>query len=244
MNEFENKVVIITGGTRGIGKELVVRFSEQGANVIFSYLKNKTLANKIKREFKKVLPIQADVRVYQDCKKVIEKALKKFKKIDVLINNAGVRRDKSLLMMELKDWKEVLDTNLSGVFNMCKASIVSFMKQKAGCIINISSVSGMMGLIGQTNYSASKAGIIGFSKALAKELAPYNVRVNVVAPGFIETDMTKDLRENIKKEMVNLISMKRFGAPYEVAEVCLFLASNKASYITGEVIKVDGGLCI
>ncbi len=244
MQEFKNKVVIITGGTRGIGKELVIKFSQQGADVIFTYLKNKSLANKMKKEFKNVLPIQADVKKYEDCKKVVEKVLKKFKKIDILVNNAGIRRDKSLLMMDLEDWREVLDTNLNGVFNMCKASIVWFMKQKFGCIINISSVSGIMGLVGQTNYSASKAGIIGFSKALAKELASYNIRVNVVAPGFIETDMTKDLREEFKKEMVKLIPMKRFGTPSEVAELCLFLASNKASYITGEIIKVDGGLCI
>jgi len=147
-------------------------------------------------------------------------------------------------MMLPEEWKEVIDTNLNGTFNMTKAAIITFLKQKKGCIINMSSVSGLVGLVGQTNYSASKAGIIGFSKALAKEVAAYGIRVNVVCPGFIETDMVSSLRDDIKKEVLKTIPLKRLGTAEEVASVCAFLASNKAGYITGEVIKIDGGLAI
>ncbi len=248
MKEFKGKVVVITGGSRGIGEACVRRFYEEGARVVFTYNRSKSLAYKLKRELKpkrgQVLALQADVRNLQDCKDIIQEALRKFKRIDVLVNNAGIKKDKSLMMMDPQDWKEVLQTNLFGVFNMCKASVYTFIRQKQGCIINMSSVSGLIGLVGQTNYSASKAGIIGFSKALAKELAPYNVRVNVIAPGFIDTDMSKNILPRFREEMLRLIPAKKFGKPQEVAEAVLFLASTKASYITGEVLKIDGGLAI
>jgi 3-oxoacyl-[acyl-carrier protein] reductase len=184
------------------------------------------------------------VRDYNHCRKLIEKTLEHFKQLDILINNAGITKDKALLMMTLDDWKDVIETNLGGVFNITRASITTLLKQKKGCIINVSSVSGLVGLPRQTNYSASKAGIIGFSKALAKEVAAYNIRVNVVCPGFINTDMLGSLREDFKKEIINSIPVKRFGEAEEVAHLCVFLASDKAKYITGEAIKIDGGLAI
>ena len=248
MAEFEDKVVVITGGSRGIGAECVRRFFQQGAKVVFTYNRSKSLAYKLKKELNskkgQILCLKLDVRNFQDCRETIQKIVKKFKRIDVLVNNAGIKQDKSLVMMDYQDWQNVLETNLGGVFNMCRASVYTFIKQRQGCIINISSVSGLIGLVGQTNYSASKAGIIGFSKALAKELAPYNIRVNVVAPGFIDTDMSKDILPKFKEEMLKLIPMKRFGKAEEIAEMVLFLASSRASYITGEIIKIDGGLAI
>ena len=169
---------------------------------------------------------------------------RKFKKIDILVNNAGKTLDKALVMMANEEWKEVIDTNLGGTYNMTRALITTFMKQKSGCIINMSSVSGLTGLPKQTNYSASKAGIIGFTKALAKEVAGYNIRVNAVCPGYISTDMVSALSDEIRKNIVNTIPVKRMGEPEEVAELCLFLASDSSSYITGEAIKIDGGLAI
>jgi 3-oxoacyl-[acyl-carrier protein] reductase len=190
------------------------------------------------------LAVQADVRDYEQCRKVVEAAITDFKEIDILVNNAGVAKDKSLFMMLAEEWKDVIDTNLGGTFNMTKAAIITFLKQKKGCIINMSSVSGIVGLAGQTNYSASKAGIIGFSKALAKEVAAYNIRVNVICPGFIETDMVSSMRDEVKKEILKTIPLKRLGTAQEVADACVFLSSDKAAYITGETIKIDGGLAI
>lgn len=248
MYDFKGKVVIITGGSRGIGRACCLAFARSGANVVFTYHKNKIEADKLKKELKNLSPdclsLRIDVRKYQECRKVIEEALKKFKKIDILINNAGIIKDKALVMMALEDWQEVIDTNLGGTFNMTRAAITTFLKQKKGVIINMSSVSGLAGISRQTNYSASKAGIIGFSKALAKEVAPYNIRVNVICPGYINTDMLNLLREEIKKEIIKSIPVKRLGRPEEVADFCVFLATDKAGYITGEVVKIDGGLAM
>lgn len=248
MKEFKNKIVIISGGSRGIGRACVKGFYKEGARVIFTYNKNKSLAEELIREIKEknreLIAEKLDVGDLEECKNLIAKVLRKFRRIDILINNAGITKNKSLMMMQENEWREVLKINLDGLFNMTKASVVTFMKQRSGCIINISSVSGLIGLPGQSNYSASKAGIIGFSKALSKELAPYNIRVNVVAPGFIDTDMTKDILPRFREEMLKLIPLRRFGNPQEVAEAVLFLASSRASYITGEVIKIDGGLAI
>ena len=246
--EIKDKVVIITGGARGIGRACVEVFSSLGAKVVFTYKRSKKEANRLKREIKEkngsCLCIQADVKDYQMCREVVEKTLKKFKKIDVLINNAGIIKDRALVMMNHEDWGEVIETNLGGTFNMTRATITTFLKQKKGCIINISSVSGLTGIARQTNYSASKAGIIGFSKALAKEVASYNIRVNVICPGFIDTDMLRGLKEEMKKNIIESIPLKRLGKPQEVAWLCVFLASDKANYITGEVLKIDGGLYI
>ncbi|MFA5272054.1 MAG: 3-oxoacyl-[acyl-carrier-protein] reductase [Candidatus Omnitrophota bacterium] len=248
MSDLRGKTVIITGGSRGIGKACCLEFARQGSNVVFTFNKSQKEAESLSSEIKKFgvdcLYLQTDIRDYDQCCLVVEKSIERFKEIDILVNNAGVKKDKALFMMLPEEWKEVIDTNLNGTFNMTKAAIITFLKQKKGSIINMSSVSGLVGLIGQTNYSASKAGIIGFSKALAKEVAAYNIRVNVVCPGFIETDMVSSIREDIKKEVLKMIPLKRIGTPEEVASICTFLASGKAGYITGEVIKVDGGLAI
>lgn len=248
MKEFKEKTVIITGGSRGIGRATCLAFAKSGANIVFTYNKSKVEAEKLVNELKDLkvacLSLQLDTRDYNQCRIVIQDTLKKFKKIDILVNNAGIARDKALVMMLPEDWKDVIETNLGGVFNMTRAAITTFLKQKEGCIINMSSVSGLVGLARQTNYSASKAGIIGFSKALAKEVAAYNIRVNVICPGFINTDMVNSLREDIKKEILNNIPVKRLGEPGEVAELCVFLASDRACYITGQTIKIDGGLAI
>ena len=248
MKELRKKVVIITGGTRGIGRACCITFAKVGAKVVFIYRSSIKEARRLIREAKvlkgEIVGIKADVCQYNAAKEVVRKTIAKFKKIDILVNNAGILRDKALFMMTQNDWDEVIATNLGGTFNMTRAVITTFMKQKSGCIINMSSVSGLIGLARQTNYSASKAGIIGFSKALAKEVASYRIRVNVVCPGFIETDMLKSLPEDKKAELKNIIPMKRTGQPEEVADLCVFLASDKASYITGEVIKIDGGLAM
>lgn len=190
------------------------------------------------------MALQADVRHYEQCRAVVEKALKEYQRLDILVNNAGITRDKALMMMSRDDWDEVIETNLGGVFNMTRAGITTLLKQKKGCIINMSSVSGLTGLSRQTNYSASKAGIIGFTKALAKETAAYGIRVNAVCPGFIGTDMVSALPEQVKQGLLKAIPMGRVGTPEEVAELCVFLASENAAYITGEAIKIDGGLAI
>ncbi|MDP2922870.1 MAG: 3-oxoacyl-[acyl-carrier-protein] reductase [Candidatus Omnitrophota bacterium] len=248
MDDLKEKTVIITGGSRGIGRACCLAFAKAGANIVFTYNKSKKEAEELTGEINKLgvncLSIQTDVRDYNQCRSVVEKALERFKELDILVNNAGITKDKALLMMTLDDWKDVVETNLGGTFNMTRAAITTLLKQKKGCIINMSSVSGIVGLARQTNYSASKAGIIGFSKALAKEVAAYNIRVNAVCPGFINTEIVASLHENIKKEILNTIPVKRLGEVDEVANLCVFLASDKANYITGEVIKIDGGLAI
>jgi 3-oxoacyl-[acyl-carrier protein] reductase len=248
MDELKGKTAIITGGSRGIGRACVLAFAEAGANVIFTYNKSAKEAEEVTAKVKKTgaasLSFQIDVRDYNQCRSVIEKTLEQFKEIDILVNNAGITRDKALMMMTLEDWKDVIETNLGGTFNMTRAAITTLLKQKKGCIINMSSISGMVGLARQTNYSASKAGIIGFSKALAKEVAPYNIRVNAVCPGFINTDIVSSLHEYIKKEILKTIPVKRIGETKEVADLCVFLACDKSNYITGEAIKIDGGLAI
>ena len=248
MKGIKGKTVIITGGSRGIGKACCLEFARNGANVFFTYHKNRTEALKVEKETEKLkqkcLGIQADVKDYDQCRKVVEAALAKFGRLDIVINNAGITKDKALMMMSVEEWKEVIDTNLGGVFNMSRAAITTFLKQKSGCIINMSSISGLVGTARQTNYSASKAGIIGFSKALAKEVAAYNIRVNVVCPGYISTDMVNELNDVIKENFKKAIPVKEFGMPEDIANTCVFLASDAAKYIVGEVIKIDGGVAI
>jgi 3-oxoacyl-[acyl-carrier protein] reductase len=242
--KFKDKIAIVTGATRGIGRAIALELAKQGAIIIFTYLKNDDLAKQLVFEIEKLdskaHPHKIDIRDYEKTADLVEKIREKYSRIDLLVNNAGITRDKTLMMMDEKEWQEVIDTNLTGCYNMTKACIVTFMRQKRGSIVNITSVSGMIGLPGQTNYSASKAGIIGFTKALAKEVAPFNIRVNAVAGGFIETDMTKDLKDKV----ISQIPLARFGKPQEVAKVVSFLLSDEAGYITGEIIKVDGGLAI
>jgi 3-oxoacyl-[acyl-carrier protein] reductase len=243
---LKDKVAIVTGGTRGIGKAIVFGLIRNGAKVLFTYLKSDESAGIILDEIKELKgeagAIKADVRLYDEARRVVEEAINGFGKIDILVNNAGIVKDKALMMMEPAEWLDVINTNLTGYFNMAKACIVSMMKQKSGTIINISSISGIIGLPRQVNYSSAKAGEIGMTKSLAKEVASYGIRVNAIAPGFIETDMTKDLKT--KDEIVKMIPCGRFGRPEEVAGVVTFLAGEKSGYINGQVIKVDGGLAI
>lgn len=243
---LKNKVAIVTGGTRGIGRAIVFELVQNGAKVLFTYLKSDESAGIILDEIKELKgeaeAIKADVRLYEDAKKTVEEAVNKFGRVDILVNNAGIIKDKPLMMMEPSEWVDVINTNLTGYFNMAKACIVDMMKQKSGIIINISSVSGVVGLPKQVNYSSAKAGEIGLTKSLAKEVAPYGIRVNAVAPGFIDTDMTKDLKQ--KDELMKMIPFGRFGNPEEVAKAVNFLACEQSGYITGQVLKVDGGLAI
>lgn len=245
-NSLKDKVAIVTGGSRGIGSAIVRELAGLGVKVVFTYLKSeasaKTLSDEIGKHGGVAEAIMSNASNYDEAKATIEKTVDKFGALDILVNNAGVIKDKSLMMMDPSDWREVIDTNLTGYFNMAKACIVTMMKQKSGNIINISSVAGVIGTARQANYSSAKAGIIGLTKSLAKEVASYNIRVNAVAPGYIETDMTKDLKQ--KEDLIKMIPSGRFGKPEEVAKVVSFLASDMAKYITGQVIKVDGGLAI
>jgi len=243
---LQGKIAIVTGGTRGIGRAIVFELVQNGAKVMFTYLKSDESAGIVMDEIKELKgeaeALKADVRDYDQAKKVVEETVVKFGTVDILVNNAGITKDKALMMMDPAEWKEVIDTNLTGYFNMAKACIITMMKQKSGNIVNISSVAGIVGMPRQINYSSAKAGEIGLTKSLAKEVASYNIRVNAVAPGFIETDMTKDVKQ--KENLAKAIPFGRFGKPEEVAKVVLFLLSNKSGYITGQVIKVDGGLAI
>lgn len=190
------------------------------------------------------MPFQLDARDFEGAKTLIEEVKKEFDKLDILVNNAGITRDKSLMMMSKEDWSDVIDTNLTGVFNATRACIITFLKQKSGNIVNISSVSGVHPLPSQVNYAAAKAGVIGFTKSLAKEVAPYNIRVNAVAPGFIDTEMTAALGEKNREKFLSMIPLGRFGTPDEVAKVVLFLLGSESGYITGQTIQLDGGLGI
>lgn len=243
---LSNKAAIVTGGTRGIGRSIVIALAKEGANCVFTYLKNQELANSLVKEVanigRQALPFQMDVRDFESSKLLVEKVKENFGRLDILVNNAGIIRDKSLMMMSKDDWSDVIDTDLTGVFNTTRACIITFLKQKSGNIINISSVNGIHPLPGQVNYAAAKAGVIGFTKSLAKEVAPYNIRVNAVAPGFIETDMTRELTEEYKNKFLGLIPLNRFGTSEEVAQAVMFLASEKSKYITGQTIQIDGGL--
>jgi len=245
-NSLKDKVAIVTGGSRGIGSAIVRELIGRGMKVVFTYLKSeesaKALSEEIKKSGGRVEALKSNASNYEEAKMVIEKTIDKFDALDILVNNAGVIKDKSLMMMDPADWREVIETNLTGYFNMAKACIVTMMKQKSGNIVNISSVAGVIGTARQANYSSAKAGIIGLTKSLAKEVALYNIRVNAVAPGYIETDMTRDLKQ--KDDLIKMIPGGRFGKPEEVAKVVSFLASDSAKYITGQVIKVDGGLAI
>ena len=241
-----DKVAMITGATRGIGKQIALTLANEGYNIVLNYrTENDELfqaKNEIESKNVNCLTVQGDVTNFEDCKQMIERAINEFGKIDVLINNAGITKDMLLARMKEEDFKQVIDVNLVGTFNMTKNVISYMMKARNGKIINISSVVGIEGNAGQTNYSASKAGIIGFTKSLAKEVASRNILVNAVAPGFIETNMTDVLKQEVKDEIAKNIPLKRMGTPQDVANVVKFLASEDSSYITGQVISVDGGM--
>lgn len=241
-----NKLVIITGGTRGIGKQIALTFAKEGYNIAINYrTENEDLKNtkkEIEENNVKCFTFQGDVTNFKDCEQFVKQIVEEFGNIDVLVNNAGITRDTLLMRMKEEDFKQVIDTNLIGTFNVTKNVISYMMKARSGRIINISSVVGISGNAGQTNYSASKAGIIGFTKSLAKEVASRNITVNAVAPGFIETQMTDVLKDDIKEEIAKKIPLKRMGTPQDVANVVKFLASSDSSYITGQVINIDGGM--
>ncbi|MFU0828155.1 MAG: 3-oxoacyl-[acyl-carrier-protein] reductase [Lachnoclostridium sp.] len=245
---LENKVAIITGASRGIGKAIALTFARYGANVIVNYNGSKEKAEEvvelITKEGKKALAFQADVTDPQAVEQLFNFAIKEFGKVDILVNNAGITKDNLILKMTQEDFDKVIDTNLNGVFHCLKQASRLMIKQKGGRIINISSISGVIGNIGQVNYSAAKAGIIGMTKSLAKELGSRGITVNAIAPGYINTDMTAVLKEELKSKITERIPLRRLGEAEDIAETAAFLASDKASYITGQTIIVDGGLSI
>ncbi len=246
MKLLENKVVLITGASRGIGKGIAREMARCGAHVAFTYLSSEdkacALEEELGKEGVKVQAYRSDASDYEQSTELINNVLKDFGKIDVLINNAGITKDNLLLRMSEEDFDKVIRVNLKSVFNMTKAVIRPMMKQRSGSIINISSVVGVRGNAGQANYAASKAGIIGFSKSVAQELGSRNIRCNVVAPGFIETEMTAALDEKVLEEWKKQIPLRRTGTPEDVAKACVFLASGLSDYITGQVLLVDGGM--
>ena len=241
-----SKVAFITGATRGIGKQIAITLAKQGYQIALNYRKENEELEKVKKEIEEneveCFTVKGDVSIFEDCEKMVKQILEKFEKIDVLVNNAGITKDMLLMRMKQEDFEQVIDVNLVGTFNVTKNVMNHMLKARSGKIINISSVVGVIGNAGQTNYAASKAGIIGFTKSLAKEVASRGILVNAVAPGFIETSMTEILKEEIKEEITKNIPLKRIGTSQEVANVVKFLASEDSSYMTGQVIQVDGGM--
>jgi 3-oxoacyl-[acyl-carrier protein] reductase len=241
-----SKVALITGATRGIGRQIAITLSKEGYDIAINYRKEGQDLDSVKKEIEanqvQCLAVKGDVSNFDDCEEFVKQVIEKFGKIDVLVNNAGITKDMLLMRMKKEDFEQVIDVNLVGTFNVTKNVVTHMLKARSGRIINISSVVGVSGNAGQTNYAASKAGIIGFSKSLAKEVASRGILVNVVAPGFIETNMTDVLKDEVKEEIAKNIPLKRMGTCQDVANVVKFLASDDSSYVTGQVIHVDGGM--
>ena len=243
---LNGKIALVTGGSRGIGRSIVLQLVESGATVAFTYRSRKeeadTLVAEIQSKGGKAVAFQSDAANTAQSNDVVQAVIKDFGRLDILVNNAGVTKDGLLMRMSEQDWDDVIDTNLKSVFNFTKAACRQMMGQQAGKIINISSVVGLVGSAGQSNYVASKAGVVGFTKSIAKELASRNIQINAIAPGFIETEMTEKLNEKQKEGILGIIPKKRMAKPEEVAKVVCFLASEDAGYITGQTLCVDGGL--
>ena len=243
---FEGKVALVTGASRGIGRAIALALAAEGADVAVNYAGSEAAAKEVAAEIeamgRKAFVIQADIASTEASTTMVDAVVKEFGRIDVLVNNAGITRDGLLMRMKEEDWDAVITTNLKGVFNCTKAAIKYMMKQKSGNIVNISSIVGVMGNAGQANYCAAKAGVIGFTKATAKEVAARGIRVNAIAPGFIKTDMTSVLPEKVVEAMLAGIPLNRLGETEDIAKAVLFLASSDANYITGQTLHVDGGM--
>ncbi len=244
--DFRGSTALVTGGTRGIGRALVEAFADAGANVAFTFRSSTdaaaALVDTLEDQGTEALSLQGDVADPETAQEHVDAVLDRWGALDVLVNNAGITRDGLMLRMTEEDWDDVLDTNLKGVFNFCKAAYMPMMRQQSGSIVNISSVVGTTGNAGQTNYAASKAGIVGFSKSLAKELGSRGITVNVVAPGYVQTDMTDELDDETREAILDAVPLDRLADPDEVADAVRFLSSPAADYITGHVLHVNGGL--
>ena len=243
---LENKTAIITGATRGIGRGIAQTFARNGCNVAFTFSSSADAAQSLEKELNKLgvkaKSYQSNAADFGEAKKLVDNVLEEFDSVDILVNNAGITKDNLLMRISEEDFDQVIEVNLKSVFNITKAIQRTFLKQKSGSLIHMSSVVGIKGNAGQSNYAASKAGIIGFSKAIALELGSRNIRSNVIAPGFIETEMTEKLSEDVIQKWRDGIPLTRWGAPEDVANACVFLASDLSNYITGQVLQVDGGM--
>ncbi|MCF6095813.1 3-oxoacyl-[acyl-carrier-protein] reductase [Thermovorax subterraneus] len=247
--DLSGKVCLVTGGSRGIGRSISIKLARLGAKVVINYKSNEELAKKVVSEIESLngeaLAFIADVADYEEASRMVEEIYEKFGRIDILVNNAGITRDGLILRMSEKDWDDVINTNLKGIFNTTKNAVRYMVKQRWGRIITISSIVGLYGNPGQANYAAAKAGIIGFTKSLAKELGSRGITVNAVAPGFIRTDMTAEIIMKSKEaSIIEKIPLRRLGEPDDVANLVAFLASEEANYITGQIIAIDGGLTL
>jgi 3-oxoacyl-[acyl-carrier protein] reductase len=245
---LEGKIALVSGASRGIGRAVALKFAECGASVVVNYLSSKEAADSVVNDISniggKAIALKSDVSDFNQAQELIKTSIDSFGKLDILVNNAGITRDKLIMLMSEKDWDDVQSTNLKSTFNCSKAAVKHMMRNRYGRIINISSVAGQMGNAGQTNYSASKAGQIGFTKALAREVAARNITVNAIAAGYIETDIWKDVPENMRDAVLTMIPMGRKGFPEEIANAVAFLASDQAAYITGQILGIDGGMAM